>query len=141
MSNPHEEIVYVLNPSHKLFNLEVNKPVTLTVNGYRVTQEGYQIEKGALISISLPPDMAEYFSLQTTGSNGQVSCIITLLKIPSASSATLDVNGVFPKGKANTQVQLAFKMEFSISPVRTPKITYYEKDKQWRAPELIACFP
>ena len=137
---PTQEIVYVLNPSHKLFNLDVNQPVTLTVNGYRVTQEGHQIEKGALISISLPPDMAEYFSLQTTGSNGQVSCIITLLKIPSASTATLDVNGVFPKGKEKTQVQLAFKTKFSISPVNSPKITYYEKDKQWRAPELIAAF-
>jgi hypothetical protein len=137
---PKEETVYVLNPSHKLFNLKVNQPVTLTVNGYRVTQGGHQIEKDALISLSLPPDLAEYFSLQTTGSNGQVSCTITLLKIPSASSVTLEVNGVFPKGKANTQVQLAFKMEFTISPVNSPNITYYEKDKQWRAPELAACF-
>lgn len=137
---PTEETVYVLNPSHKLFNLKVNQPVTLTVNGYRVTQEGYQIEKGALISISLPQDLAEYFSLQTTGSNGQVSCIITLLKIPSASTATLEVNGVFPHGKANTQVQLAFKMEFAISPVNSPKITYHEKTKRWQAPELVASF-
>ena len=137
---PTDETVYVLNPSHKLFNLEVNKPVTLNVNGYRVTQEGHQIEKGALISISLPPVLAEYFSLQTTGSNGQVSCIITLLKIPSASTATLDVNGVFPHGKANTQVQLAFKMKFAISPVNSPNITYYEKEKRWQAPELIASF-
>ncbi len=76
---PTEEMVYVLNPSHKQFNLEVNKPVTLTVTGYRVTQGGYQIEKDALISIDLPPEMAENFSLQqqalTTG-----FCIITLLK-------------------------------------------------------------
>ncbi|MBE0698690.1 MAG: hypothetical protein IH586_17365, partial [Anaerolineaceae bacterium] len=137
---PTEETVYVLNPSHKLFNLEINKPVTLNVNGYRVTQEGYQIEKGALISISLPPDLAEYFNLQTTGSNGQVSCIITLLKIPSASFATLEVNGVFPHGKANTQVQLAFKMKFAISPVNSPNITYSEKEKRWQAPELVASF-
>ena len=137
---PTEEPVYVLNPSHNLFNLEVNHPVTLNVNGYRVTQAGYQIENNALISISLPPNLAEYFSLQTTGSNGQVSCIITLIKIPSASNATLEVNGAFPQGIANAQVQLAFKMKFTISPVDSPKITYYEKDKQWRAPELIAAF-
>ena len=135
-----EEPVYVLNPSHNLFNLEVNQPVTLNVNGYRVTQAGYQIENNALISISLPPDLAEYFSLQTTGSNGQISCIITLLKIPSASNATLEVNGVFPQGKANAQVQLAFKMEFAISPVNSPNITYYEKEKRWQAPELVASF-
>lgn len=137
---PTEEIVYVLNPSHKLFNLEVDKPVTLTVNGYRVTQGGYQIEPDAQISIGLPQDLAEYFRLQTTGTNGQVSCIITLLKIPSASTATLDIHGIFPHGKADTQVQLAFKMEFTISPVHSPNITYYEKEKRWLAPELVACF-
>jgi hypothetical protein len=137
---PTQEIVYVMNPSHKQFNLQVNQPVTLTVTGYRVTQDGYQIEKGALISISLPPDLTEYFSLQTTGSNGQISSIITLLKMPSASAAVLGVNGVFPQGKANTQVQLAFEAKFSISPVNTPKITYYQKDEQWKAPELMASF-
>ncbi len=31
-------------------------------------------------------------------------------------------------------------MKFSISPVNTPKITYYEKEKRWQAPELIASF-
>ncbi len=137
---PTEEIVYVLNPSHKLFNLEVGKPVTLTVNGYRVTQGGYQIEPDALISIGLPPELEEYFRLQTTGSTGQVSCIITLLKIPSASAATLDIQGVFPHGKASAQVQLAFKMEFVISPVNSPNITYYEKEKRWLAPEVVVYF-
>ncbi len=135
-----EETVYVLNPSHQRFNLEVDRPVTLTVNGYRVTQGGYQSEPGALISLSLPPDMAEYFRLQTTGSDGQVSCIITLLKIPSASTITLAIDGVFPRGKAHTHVQLATKMEFSISPVDSPKITYFEREKRWLAPELVACF-
>ncbi len=137
---PAEETVYVLNPSHKQFNLEVNKPVTLTVNAYRVTKEGHQIEKDAHISLSLLPDLGEYFNIQTTTSTGQLTAIITLLKIPSASSVILDVNGVFPHGKAKAEVQLAFKMDFTISSVRSPKITYYEKDKQWRAPELVACF-
>ncbi len=137
---PTHETVYVLNPSHQRINLEINQPVTLNVNGYRVTQEGYQIENDALISIALPPDLAEYFRLQTTGSNGQLSCIITLLKVPSASTVMLDVNGVFPHGKANTQVQLVVKMEFSISPVGSPKITYFEKEKRWLAPELVAYF-
>jgi hypothetical protein len=140
MNNPQKRSVYVLNPSHKRFNLEVDRPVTLTVNGYRVTQGGYQIEPGAQISISLPPELAEYIQLQTTGSNGQVSCIITLLKIPSAATAALDIQGVFPHGKASTQVQLAFKMEFAIYPVRSPNITYHEKEKRWLAPELVACF-
>ena len=137
---PVQKIVYVLNPSHKLFNLEVDKPVTLTVNGYQVTQAGYQIEPGAQISMGLPTELAETIRLQTTGSNGQISCIITLLKIPSAATAILDIQGVFPHGKASAQVQLAFKMEFAIYPVRSPNITYYEKDKLWRAPELVACF-
>lgn len=137
---PAEEIVYVLNPSHKRFDLQVGRPVTLTVNGYRVTQGGYQTEPGALISIGLPPELAEIIQLQTTGSNGQVTCVITLLKMPSASMATLDIQGVFPHGKASAQVQLAFKMEFAIYPVRSPNITYYEKEKRWLAPELVACF-
>ena len=137
---PKEETVYVLNPSHKQFDLEVNKPITLTVNAYRVTKEGHQIEKDAHISLNLPPDLGEYFNIQTTTSTGQLTAIVTLLKIPSASSVILDVNGVFPLGKAKAEVQLAFKMDFTISSVRTPKITYYEKDKQWRAPELVACF-
>ncbi len=137
---PAEEIVYVLNPSHKRFDLELGRPVTLTVNGYRVTQGGYQSEPGALISISLPPELAEFIQLQTTGSSGQVTCVITLLKIPSASMATLDIQGVFPHGKASAQVQLAFKMEFAIYPVRSPNITYHEKEKRWLAPELVACF-
>ncbi len=137
---PTEEIVYVLNPSHKGFNLEVDRPVTLTVNGYRVTQGGYQTEPDAQISIDLPPEMAEYIQLQGTSSPGQVSCIITLLKIPSAATVPLDIQGVFPHGKASAQVQLAFKMEFAIYPVRSPNITYYEKDQQWQAPELVACF-
>ncbi len=137
---PAEEIVYVLNPSHKRFDLEVGRPVTLTVNGYRVTQGGYQSEPGVLISISLPPELTEFIQLQTTGSSGQVTCVITLLKIPSASMATLDIQGVFPHGKASAQVQLAFKMEFAIYPVRSPNITYHEKEKRWLAPELVACF-
>ena len=137
---PAEEIVYVLNPSHKRFDLKVDRPVTLTVNGYRVTQGGYQKEPGALISISLPPELAEFIQLQTTDSSGQVTCVITLLKIPSASMATLDIQGIFPHGKASAQVQLTFKMEFAIYPVRSPNITYHEKEKRWLAPELVACF-
>lgn len=137
---PAEETVYVLNPSHKQFDLEVNKPVTLTVNAYRVTKEGHQIEKGANISLNLPPDLAKYFNIQTTTSTGQLTANITLLKTPSSSSVILDVNGVFPHGKAKAQVKLEFKTEFTISPVHSPKITYYEKDKQWKAPDLVACF-
>lgn len=137
---PVEEIVYVLNPSHKRVNLEVNKPVTLTVNGYRVTQGGYQAEPGAQISLVLPPELAEYIRMQTSGSSGQVSCVITLLKLPSASMVTLDIQGVFPHGKASAQVQLAFKMEFVLYPVRSPNITYNQKEKRWLAPELVACF-
>jgi hypothetical protein len=48
---PTHETVYVLNPSHQRLNLEINQPVTFSVNGYRVTQEGYQIERDALISL------------------------------------------------------------------------------------------
>ena len=137
---PTEETVYVLNPSQKMFNLEVNKPVTLKVNGYKVTREGYQIEKEAVITVSLPPNLAECFSLQTTGSNGQISCTITLLNIPSASTAALQVEGVFPHGKADTQIELVFKTVFAISPVNSPNITYYEKEKRWQVPDLVAFF-
>jgi hypothetical protein len=31
-------------------------------------------------------------------------------------------------------------MEFAISPVNSPNITYNEKEKRWRAPELVASF-
>jgi len=137
---PEEEIVYVLNPSHKQFDLEVNKPVTLTVNAYRVTKEGHQLEKGADISLNLPPDLAECFSIQISTSPGQLEANITLLKIPSASSVLLDVNGVFPRGKAKKEVKLKFKMDFTISPVDTPNITFNEKEKLWQPPELVACF-
>lgn len=137
---PKEEMVYVLNPSHKQFDLEVNKLVTLTINAYRVTKEGHQIEEGANISLNLPPDLAEYFSIQTSTSPGQLTANITLLKIPSASAALLDVNGVFPQGKAKTEVKLMFRMDFSISPVHTPNITFNEKEKFWQPPELVACF-
>jgi len=137
---PEEEIVYVLNPSHKQFDLEVNKPVTLTVNAYRVTKEGHQLENGAEISLNLPPDLAECFSIQTSTSPGQLAANITLLKIPSASAVILDVNGVFPQGKAKTEVKLMFKMDFTISPVHTPNITFNEKEKLWQPPELVACF-
>ena len=137
---PEEEIVYVLNPSHKQFELEVNKPVTLTVNAYRVTKEGHQLENGAEISLNLPPDLAECFSIQTSTSPGQLAANITLLKIPSASAVILDLNGVFPQGKAKTEVKLMFKMDFTISPVHTPNITFNEKEKLWQPPELVACF-
>lgn len=137
---PTNEIVYVLNPSHERFDMELNKPVTLTVTGYRVTRQGHQIEPGALINISLPPALAENFNLQTTGSNGQFACIITLLKMPSAASAALAVNGVFPHGTANTQVQLALKMEFAISPGNYPRIVYNQHEERWRVPELAAFF-
>ena len=137
---PEEEIVYVLNPSHKQFDLEVHKPVTLTVNAYRVTKEGHQLENGAEISLNLPPDLAECFSIQTSTSPGQLAANITLLKIPSASAVILDLNGVFPQGKAKTEVKLMFKMDFTISPVHTPNITFNEKEKLWQPPELVACF-
>ena len=106
---PTEEIVYVLNPSHQRINLEINQPVTLNVNGYRVTQGGYQIEPNAQISIGLPPDLAEYFSLQTTGSSGQVSCIITLLKRPSAATAALDIQACFRMAKSMRKSSWRFK--------------------------------
>jgi len=137
---PEEATVYVLNPSHKMFDIKVNKPVTLTVSGYKVTQEGYQIEKEAVITVSLPPDLAEYFSLQATGSGGQITCTITMLKIPSASQVLLEVDGIFPHGKANTQIPLVFKLDFAISPVYSPNITYNEQENQWQAPDLVASF-
>jgi hypothetical protein len=140
VEQPVEETVYVLNPSHKQFDLEVNKPVTLTVNAYRVTKEGHQLEKGANISLNLTPDLAECFNIQTTTSSGQLTANITLLKIPSVSAAILDVNGIFPNGKAKTEVQLKFKMDFTILPVNSPNITFNEKEKLWQPPELVACF-
>lgn len=137
---PSEETVYVLNPSHKQFDLEVNKTVTLTVNAYSVTKEGHQIEKGANISLNLPPNLAEFFNIKTTTSTGQLTANITLLKIPSASSVILDVNGIFPLGKEKAEVQLKFKMDFTILPVDSPNITFNEKEKLWQPPELVACF-
>lgn len=137
---PKEEMVYVLNPSHKQFDLEVNKLVTLTVDAYRVTKEGHQIEEGADITLNLPPDLADCFSIQTSASPGQLTANITLLKIPSASAVILDVNGVFPQGKAKAEVKLMFKMDFTILPVHTPNITFNEKEKLWQPPELVACF-
>ncbi len=138
--HPKEEMVYVLNPSHKQFDLEVNKPIILTVNAYRVTKEGHQIEEGAEITLNLPPDLADCFSIQTSASPGQLTANITLLKIPSASTVILDVNGVFPQGKAKAEVKLMFKMDFTILPVHTPNITFNEKEKLWQPPELVACF-